>query len=175
MHTLIRLKIVIGFIGLLLLTGCAGTIKTHNYHSVKEKTFNKVYVVAAENSKFIRFKPGIVLPMGSYIVLKDDPAVQKPVIGNTDQVIKAELEQYGYDVEIVNKGDLLGDFDFLVAYQDTWRWDFKKVLDRLEIYLIAPDGKVIGKSLYKIFWNKEMHNFPTPKKEVPKMMKALLK
>lgn len=168
------LKIAVVFTGLLCVMGCAGTIKTHNYYSTQEKTYNKVYVVAAENSQFIRFKPGIILPMGGYIVLRDDPAVQRSVIGNTDQVIKTELERYGYNVEIVHRGDLLGDFDFLVEYHDTWRWDFKKVLDRLEIYMIASDGRVIAKSLYKIFNNKELHNFPTPNKEVPKMVKALL-
>jgi hypothetical protein len=35
-------------------------------------------------------------------------------------------------------------------------------------------GEVIAKSTYNIYWNKEIHNFPSPEKEVPKMIKELL-
>jgi len=61
-----------------------------------------------------------------------------------------------------------------VSVYDTWRWDLKKILDKLEIVFISPKGEVIAKSTYNIYWNKEIHNFPSPEKEVPKMIKELL-
>ncbi len=77
--------------------------------------------------------------------------------------------------EIGKKEDTPEGFDLIIQYYDTWRWDFKKILDKLEIVFITPEGdKVIAKSTYNIYANKEMHNFPTPEKEVPKMIKELL-
>ena len=60
-------------------------------------------------------------------------------------------------------------------YNDIWRWDLKKILDRLDIVFISPnDNKEIARSTYNVYKNKELHNFPTPEKEVPKMIKELL-
>lgn len=51
----------------------------------------------------------------------------------------------------------------------------KKVLDKLEIVFILPEGnKELARSTYNIYKNKELHDFPTPEKEVPKMIKELL-
>jgi hypothetical protein len=45
----------------------------------------------------------------------------------------------------------------------------KKILDKLEIVFITPAAdKIIAKSTYNIYKNKEMHNFPTPKKKFQK-------
>ena len=156
-----------------LFSSCAGTINTVRYIN-NQTEYKRAVIVSAENSQYIRFKPGIIIPLGVYIVLPDDPAEKQEVIGNTDKVIKQELEKYGIDAEIIKKGEITEDFDLLVEYYDTWRWDFKKILDKLEIVFISPKGEVIAKSTYNIYWNKEIHNFPTPEKEVPKMIKELL-
>jgi hypothetical protein len=157
-----------------LFCSCAGTINTVrqiNYQS----EYKKAVIISAENSNYIQFKPGIFIPVGVYIVLPDDPAEKREVIGNTDNVIKQELEKYGIRAEILKRGEITEDFDLIVEYYDTWRWDFKKILDKLEIVFISPKGEMIAKSIYNIYKNKELHNFPTPEKEVPKMMKELLK
>lgn len=158
----------------IFISSCAGTINTTRYEAQENKERMKVYIISAENSQFIKLQPGIIIPPGTYIVLPDDPPEKHEVIGNTDQVIKNELEKYGIQAEIVKKGDVLGDFDLLVEYHDTWRWDFKKVLDRLEIIFISPSGTVVSRSVFNIYKNKELHNYPTPEKEVPKMIKELL-
>lgn len=165
---------IIVFVFVIMSSGCAGTINTVRYSTQENQKYHKVYIISAENSQYIQFKPGIIVPIGTYIILPDDPAVEHQVIGNTDTVIKKELEIYGINSEIVKKGDVLGDFDLIIEYHDTWRWDFKKVLDKLEILFISPNGEVISKSIFDIHKNKEMHNFPTPEKEVPKMIKELL-
>ena len=157
----------------ILFSSCAGTINTVG-HINTQTAYKKAIVVSAENSQYIQFKPGIFIPLGVYIVLPDDPAVTREVIGNTDKVIKCELEKYGIQAEIVKKGELYGDFDILVEYYDTWRWDFKKILDKLEIVFISPQGELIARSTYNIYRNKELHNFPTPEKEVPKMVREML-
>ena len=157
----------------ILISSCAGTINTVKNSVIENREQKKAYIISAENSQYIQFKPGIILPMGAYIVLPDDPSKKHEVIGNTDLIIKKEVEKYGVKTEIVKKGDILGDFDFLIEYHDTWRWDFKKVLDKLEILFISPNGTIISKSEFNIYKNKEMHNFPTPEKEVPKMIKQL--
>jgi len=51
----------------------------------------------------------------------------------------------------------------------------KKILDKLEIVFISADGKTeIARSTYNIYRNKELHDFPSAEKEVPKMIKELL-
>lgn len=152
---------------------CAGTINTLKFSNIDTNKCKKAYIVSKENSQYIKFKFGVVTPY-AYIVLPDnDPSITK-AIGNTDLVIKKELEKYGFDVEIGKKGDNPKDIDLIIEYSDTWRWDLKKILDKLEITFISSDGDIIGKSTYNIYKNKELHNFPTPEKEVPKMIKELL-
>jgi hypothetical protein len=159
----------------LLLYGCAGTINTTKYPTQNTANFTKAYIVSTEDSQYIQFKFGVITPFG-IIVPQDDAAEKHKIIGNTDSVIKDELAKYGITSEIGKKGDLPSGFDLIVEYNDTWRWDFKKILDKLEIVFISPEGdKAIAKSTYTIYKNKELHNFPTPEKEVPKMIKELLK
>jgi hypothetical protein len=166
----------LAFLAILSITisSCSGTINTVKYSVPENIAQKKVYIVSAENSQYIQFKPGVVLPMVGYIVLPDDSSKEHEIIGNTDLVIKNEVEKYGIKAEIVKKDDKLEDFDFLIEYHDTWRWDFKKILDKLEIVFISPEGAVISKSEFNIYKNKELHNFPSPEKEVPKMIKELL-
>ena len=158
---------------LILLSSCAGTINTVK-QSTNLKPYAKAYIISAENSNYIKFKFGVITPY-AYIVLPDDPAQKHDVIGNTDVVIKQELEKNGVHAEIGKKDDIPEGFDLIVLYNDTWRWDFKKLLDKLEIVFIsAEENKEIARSTYRIYKNKELHNFPTPEKEVPKMIKELL-
>lgn len=156
------------------LFGCAGTINTVKYQEPISKIYKKAYIVSTDNSQYIQFKFGVLTPFG-YITPSDDPAVQHDLIGNTAEVLKKELENNGLEATIGKKEDTPVDFDLIVQYYDTWRWDFKKVLDKLEIVFITPEGdKIIAKSTFNIYKNKELHNFPTPEKEVPKMIKELL-
>jgi hypothetical protein len=157
-----------------LLSSCAGTIHTVKRTELVQKQFKKAYIVSSDNSQYIKFKFGIITPV-AYIVLSDDPAQKHEVIGNTAMVLKQELEKYGIEAEIGQKGDKVDGCDLIVLYQDTWRWDMKKILDKLEIVFISADGKTeIARSTYNIYRNKELHNFPSPEKEVPKMIKELL-
>ena len=136
-----------------------------DFHSMADST---------DNSQYIQFKFGIITPF-AYIIPSDDPSVKHDVIGTTAEVIKKELEKNGIIAEIGKNEDTPEGFDLIVQYYDTWRWDFKKILDKLEIVFITPEGnKVIAKSTYNIYKNKELHNFPTPEKEVPQMIKELL-
>lgn len=159
---------------ILFVAGCAGTINTTSYLNPQDREFKKAYIISTEDSQYIKFRFGSFKPYG-YIPPEDGPAEKSEVIGNTDIVIRQELEKYGIQSVIGKKGDIPEDFDLIVAYSDTWRWDFKKVLDRLEIVFISPDGdSLLAKSTYNIYSNKELHNFPTPEKEVPKMIRELL-
>lgn len=168
---LLKLPIYVLLIGLF---SCAGTINTIRKTESKSINNARAYVISAENSQYIKFKFGVITPF-AYIVLPDDPAQKHKAIGNTDITIKQELERNGIYAEIGKKDDIPEGFDFIVMYNDTWRWDFKKVLDKLEIVFISGDGKEeLARSVYNIHPNKEYHNFPTPEKEVPKMIKELL-
>jgi len=158
----------------LLLSSCAGTINTVKQSGIGQTKFKKAYIVSSDNSQYIRFKFGLITPI-AYIVLPDNPAKNHEVIGNTASVLKQELEKYGVETEIGQKGDNVDGYDLIVLYQDTWRWDMKKILDKLEIVFISSDGKTeIARSTYNIYRNKEFHDFPSPEKEVPKMIRELL-
>ncbi|MDR0865360.1 MAG: hypothetical protein LBO74_10590 [Candidatus Symbiothrix sp.] len=154
----------------LLFGSCAGTVKTVGYANKNVPNYKNAYIISAEYSQYIEF-PGILYNGVSYIVLPDGPAKEHKKIGNTDIVIKKELEKYGIHAEIGKKGDALEGFDLIVEYYDTWRDDLKKVLDKLEIVFISPTGELIAKSTYNM---KELHNYPTPEKEVANMIKELL-
>jgi hypothetical protein len=152
---------------------CAGTVNTIRQRT-ETSCYEKAYIVSAENSNYIKFKFGVITPY-AYIILPDDPAQKHRVIGNTDAVIQKELQKYGVQSEIGKRDDVPDGFDLVVLYNDTWRWDMKKVLDKLEIVFISPEGnRELARSTYTIYKNKEFHNFPTPEKEVPKMIKELL-
>lgn len=171
-HIVLIIKII--FI-IVLFSNCAGTIKTLNYSEVGSETYKKAYIVSAKSSDYIKFKFGTFTYNG-YMVPVDDASVESEVIGNTAEVIKEELGKYGIEGTIGEKGDQPEGYDLIVKYTDTWRWDFKKVLDKLEIIFVSAEGdSILAKSTYDIYHNKELHNFPSPEKEVPKMMKQLLK
>jgi hypothetical protein len=153
---------------------CKGTINTVTYSNSKIKNYKNAYIISSENSEFIKFKFG-ELSYRSYLPPKDDPAEKLKKIGNTDTIIKQELEKYGIFSVIGKKGDTPENFDLIIKYKDKWRWDFKNILDELEIYFISKKGnKVIAKSIFNIYKNKKLHNFPIPEKVVPKMIKELL-
>ncbi|WP_299016486.1 hypothetical protein [uncultured Polaribacter sp.] len=153
---------------------CKGTINTVRYSENSPKKFKRAFIISLENSEYIKFKFGNFTYAG-YLPSKDDKAKKVEVIGNTDTIIKRELEKRGILAVIGKKGDEPENFDLIVKYKDKWRWDFKKILDELEISFISPKGnKVIAKSHFSIYKNKELHNFPTPEKEVPKMIKELI-
>ena len=158
----------------LLLLNCGGTIKTTTYSNQSNSKFKRAYIISSENSQYIKFKFGSFKPYG-YVAPIDESSETNDVIGNTDTIIKQELEKHGIQALIGKKGDSPENFDLIVTYNDTWRWDFKKILDKLEIVFISPEGdSIIAKSTYNIYKNKKLHNFPTPEKEVPKMIKELL-
>lgn len=153
---------------------CKGTINTITYSEKKSANYKSAYIISSENSEYIKFKFG-ALSYGSYLPPKDDPAEKLKTIGNTDTIIKQELEKYGIYAVIGKKGDIPENFDLIIKYRDTWRWDFKKILDALEIFFISKKGhKILAKSTFNIYKNKELHNFPIPEKVVPKMIKELL-
>ena len=159
---------------LVVLVGCKGTIQTVKYAQHKSSTYKKAYIISSEKSEYIKFKFG-TFRYGGYLPPVDDAAVETERIGNTDTIIKKELEKYGIAAAIGKEGDEPKDFDLIVEYTDKWRWDFKKILDELEIKFISANGEeMISKSNFTIYKNKELHNFPSPEKEVPKMIKELL-
>lgn len=160
---------------LMLFTSCAGTINTVINPQHMPSQFKKAYIVSSDNSQYIHLKMGIIIPF-AYIVPADDPAQSHAVIGNTAIVLKNELESYGIQTEIGKKGEVPDGYDLIVFYQDTWRWDFKNILDRLEVVFVSGDGKnELARSTYNIYQNKDLHDFPSPEKEVPIMIKELLK
>tara|TARA_R110001632_G_scaffold3751_6_gene16510 strand:- start:292 stop:819 length:528 start_codon:yes stop_codon:yes gene_type:complete len=168
----LRILLIISVIGTLY--SCKGTINTTKYSTNNLSNFKRAYIVSSENSEYIKFKFG-EFTYGGYIALEDDPEEKINVIGNTDTIIKRELEKHGIYAVIGIKGDVPENFDLIVKYKDKWRWDFKNILDELEIFFISPDGnKVLASSIFNIYKNKEIHNFPSPEKEVPKMIKELL-
>mgnify|MGYP006135926367 CR=1 FL=1 len=153
---------------------CKGTISTVTYSNSKIKNYKSAYIISSENSEYIKFKFG-ELSYGGYLPPKDYPAEKLKRIGNTDTIIKRELEKYGILSIIGKKGDTPENFDLIIKYTDKWRWDFKNILDELKIYFISKEGnKILAKSTFNIYKNKELHNFPIPKKVVPKMIKELL-
>ena len=158
---------------ILFLWNCAGTIHTNRLPGYDFKNFKKAYIVSAKNSQYIKFQFGILAGM-TYIPPVNEQAESTEKIGNTDIVLKNELEKYGIVSVIGTEGTVPEDVDIIVKYSDVWRWDFKKILEQLEINLInAKSNKVIGEATYNI-GSKEFHNFPTPEKEVPKMIKKLM-
>jgi hypothetical protein len=159
---------------LIILIGCKGTIQTVKYSQHKTNNYKNAYIISSEKSEYIKFKFGR-FQYGGYVPPIDDAPEETKRIGNTDTIIKKELEKYGIASVIGKEGDEPKDFDLIVEYKDKWRWDFKEILDELEIKFISSNGKeIISKSNFSIYKNKELHNFPSPEKEVPKMIKELL-
>ena len=113
----------------LALSSCAGTVRTTQQASVRPD-YKSAYIVSAEHSNYIKFKMGIITPF-FYVVPADGPAQKREVIGDTDLVIEQELLKYGVQSTIGQKDDPLAGYDLVVFYNETWRWDFNKILDKL--------------------------------------------
>ncbi|AWG22550.1 hypothetical protein FFWV33_13945 [Flavobacterium faecale] len=158
----------------MLFSSCAGTIKTTNYAKEPNRNFKKACIISTEGSKYIKFRFGVLTPFGIYVPA-DKAAIEHSTIGNTAEVIKQELENNGITATIAAADTVLTDFDLIIEYNDVWRWDFKKILDHLDLFFISGTGdQLLAKSSFSIYKNKELHNFPTPEKEVPKMIKEFL-
>ena len=153
-------------------SSCSGTINTTFQPNVPKQEFKKAFIISSENSGYIRQKFPIITPL-VVVFPGDDPAEDHKTIGNTAEVIKQELEKRNIVCTIGKRGETPENTDLIVMYSDVWRWDMKKILDNLVVVFVTPDGKQeISRSTYKIY-SRDIHNFPTPEKEVPKMMKQL--
>lgn len=150
----------------MIINSCSGTIHTAGYlHSTEYKN---AFIISSQESQFIKFK-------FLYNYFGDNPAKSHEKIGNTDLTIKKELDKYGIYSTVGTEGEIPKETDLIVVYNDVWRWDFKPVLDKLEIAFISPSSQEeIARATFNIYRNKEIHNFPTPEKEVPKMIEELL-
>lgn len=158
----------------LLLSSCAGTIKTTNFDKEPARSYKTACIVSSEGSKYIKFRFGLITPFGYYNPA-DKVATDHSIIGNTAEVIKQELEKNGITTTIATDNTVLTDYDLIIEYNDVWRWDLKKILDHLDLFFISGSGdKLLAKSSFSIYKNKELHNFPTPEKEVPKMIHEFL-
>lgn len=158
---------------ILLFFSCSGKIITTN-NGFSKNQFSKAYIISNEES---RRKLPFVVPLPNVTIHGTTAAGKTKKIGNIEEVIKNELEKHGIEAIIAtdNDEDIPEDIDFIVIYYDIWRWDFKNVLEYLEIVFLHTNGEdVLARSIYKIHASKEFHNFPTPKKEIPKMFNQLL-
>lgn len=155
-----------------ILFSCSGKIITSNEGFIRNQ-FNKAYIISNKDS---RRKLPFVIPLPNAIIHGTTSAGDTKKIGNIEQVIKDELEKHGFEAIIASDDEEIPeDIDFIVIYYDIWRWDFKNILEYLEIVFLHSNGEdVLARSIYKIHASKEFHNFPTPKKEIPKMFDQLL-
>lgn len=158
------------------LLACKGTINTTSFIPPSNKVnYKKAYIISAEDSQYIKFRFGLLIIPFAYIPLPDKEPNTTEVIGNTAEVIQMELQKHNILAVIGKRGDNPEGYDFIVEYHDVWRWDFKKILDHLDIAFISSSGdSLLAYSSYDIYVNKEYHNFPSPEKEVPKMLIEML-
>jgi hypothetical protein len=165
---------ILGLFGTLLIGSCAGTISVKKNQNDELNKIKKAFIVSAKNSKFIKIQFGTFIAGVGYIPPVDERAEEAAAVGKTDEIIKKELEKYNVISIIGNQGEVPQNIDVIVIYNDVWRWDFKNVLDQLEIDFINPKtNQIICEATYKI-GDKEMHDFPTSEKEVPKMIKKIM-
>ncbi len=158
---------IIAVVIIIIFSNCAGTINTVG--SLKPSQYQNAFIVSAQHSEYIKFK-------FLYMYFGDNAPTSREKIGNTDLVIKSELDKRGINSVIGEDGEIPQNTDLIILYNDVWRWDFKPVLDNLEIVFISPSTKEeIARSTFNIYRNKEIHNFPNAEKEVPKMIEELLK
>ncbi|MCT4647438.1 MAG: hypothetical protein N4A74_20800 [Carboxylicivirga sp.] len=103
------------------LSSCKGTINTLSYIESENNDYKKAYILSSENSKYIEFKFGKLNYNGLYEIPEDDAPIEREIIGNTDEVIKQELEKQGIEATIGKKGDKPNGYDLIVRFEDTWR------------------------------------------------------
>jgi hypothetical protein len=153
----------------LVLLGCAGKHISTLDPGVDLRSYKKVHIVYNHNSKKIKNSVALV-PGGATYSPVGEEVVSR--VGYTAQVIQSELGKYGIHSAVVNESHPIpDDVDLVVRYDDTWNWDMKDYLYALEIEFIDNgSGKVVAKGT---FTSSYAHNFPTPEKEVPKMIKSM--
>jgi hypothetical protein len=158
-------------------SACKGTIETVTYVS-KNIRFKRAYIIAPQRPTHYKFVPTMI-PAYFWDESHRDAlyasAEKIEVVGKTEKAIREELEEYGISAVIGTSKNAPEGFDIIVKFNESWTWDMTNILDHLEIIFIScTDGKEIGRSIYRINDNSEMHNFPTPRKEVPNMIRELM-
>jgi hypothetical protein len=166
------MRFLISTLVFFVLVGCAGVVRSTVIHDEFYKQ-KKVLIIKSDASSYIPFQMGNIIG-GMYFPPTTSTVKEKPVIGNTDIVIKKELEKRGFEVYIAGDKPITNDFQLVVRYKDTWKWDMSDYMPYLEIYFMdAATLKTNARTSYAN--SSETHDYPTPEKTIPKMLDDLLK
>lgn len=152
-----------------LLCSCAGSYYIDKYTEDPLQDVESVYIIKADSSYYEKFMMGMILPTGYVPPVVDGEIVKKNAIGDTDKYLKIEFDKLGMNTSIGSYNEIPDTTDLLVIYSDKWRWDFKKVMDKLDVELIDYKSKeLVGEMKYRI-GSKEMHDYPSAEEEVPRL------
>ncbi len=167
-------KISLLFIVAIMLSSCAGSYYIDKYTDDPLQGVNKVYIIKADSSYYEKFMMGIVLPSGYIPLVVDGEVVKTKAIGDTDKYLKKEFDKLGMKTSIGYYNEIPDDTDLLVIYSDKWRWDFKKIMDRLDVEFIDYRSKeLVAEMKYRI-GSKDMHDYPSAQEEVPRLFNKYL-
>lgn len=168
------IKILLALTVSIMLSSCAGSYYIDKYTDDPLQGVSKVYIIKADSSYYENFMMGIVLPSGYVPPVVDGEVVKKKAIGDTDKYLKQEFDKMGMKTSIGYYKDIPDDTDLLVIYSDKWRWDFKKIMDRLDVEFINYKSKeLVAEMKYRI-GSKEMHDYPSAQEEVPRLFEKYL-
>jgi len=96
-------------------------------------------------------------------------------IGDTSGHIQRALRNHGIESTIGEEQGVSQDVDMIVRYEDVWQWDVKKYLK--ELFIGFYDARTGEKLVETTHHPKKivLQTFPTPQKEVPGLISAMLK
>ena len=157
---------------LIPIAGCAGKIITNFNNTNQLSTEKCLYIIENEYSikNKIYFYPIIGPGFGTAGVISGPKVKVKP-FENTAEIIKKELNKFGINAIIGKESEIPEDIKIIVRYYDVWEWDIKMYLKELTIIFrsIEKGENLVAGS----FVAAHLHNFPTSKREVPKIIEKI--
>lgn len=156
---------------LLLVFGCAGTVKTDVYSSFDLKSYRFAHIITDGKSTVIDFN---VIPIPGSIVVTDGEKHRDEAIGDTAKHIQNALASYGVTSTIGTEQQIPSGASLIVTYEDEWQWDFKMYLKHLTIKILERNShNVIAEGSYRVGGGGQIHDYPTSESEVSNIINSI--
>lgn len=156
----------------IFISGCSGTINT-KINNPEKLTEKQGYLIIENTSSInidVNYMP-IITQSFATVAGSDGQRREVSPYEKTAELIKQELELYEIEASIGSENTIDSDTKILVSYQDEWQRDLIMMLRYFNIYFIDCKTKtLVAEANFK---SNFIHNFPTTKKEIPRMIKSI--
>ncbi len=153
---------------ILSLSGCNTKLIVTNQNIEQEQLPDKIYVIPNDSSRFI---PASIYP--NHKVVDNYVAKSITALYPIDSLLCATFEARNIKCSITGKDEAIPLDAPQIVYKDYWTWDFSDYMHILKIKVYKSNGTELMEVVSQGN-TSGMHNYPQPKKQVPKMVDLII-